>query len=339
MRAILHSFFLAMALILLVHVQAQDVHFSQPLANPLFLNSAMGGNYYGDWRAGASVREQWRSIEKPYQSYSAFYDRKVHYYSKEINAGLLFIHDQSGNAKLTSEKIYLNLAYPIRKGRSLISAGIQPGIVIRSYTDDLTFPEQYDHSIGKFNRELPNNESYNYGNTQRFYFDLNMGMMWTLYLPKIRPRVGFALLHLNQPRASFNNQDDQLGIRQNIHADVRIKMKNDLYLQPAYYFNGQKKANQMLMGMDVGKRFKKNDFPVREVFAGLYFRDGYQRNTDAFTPKIGLQYEQWRFGMSYDITLSELESANANRGAFELSIIYIAPNTSPKHTAIPCERF
>ena len=173
-------------------LRAQDVHLSQFEASPLFLNPALGGQYHGDWQIGNSLREQWRSIDKPYQSFVFFYDRHFNYYSKEINGGIIFVHDQSGNAKLTSEKIYLSLAYPIKQGRSTISVGIQPGIVMRFYNDYVTFPSQYDHSIGYFNPDLSNQESDNYGTTATTFFDINAGIYWKLNLPKVKPSLGIS---------------------------------------------------------------------------------------------------------------------------------------------------
>ncbi len=317
----------------------QNIHLSQIEASPLFLNPALGGQFHGDWQAGATVREQWRSIGRPYQSFLGFYDQRIHIHSKQFNAGALFIHDRSGNANLTSEKVFLSLAYPLTQGRSTISVGIQPGIVMRFYNDYLTFPEQYDHSTGTFNRDLSNNETGIYGNTNRTFFDLNAGVYWRLKLPKIRPSVGLAFFHLNQADESFNQIGEKLSIRQNIHADVKILLDDGFYLRPAYYFSGQKKANEMLMGTDFGIYINKENNSIREVFAGMYFRNGYLRNTDSYIAMAGLQYSNWRFGFSYDVNISELDAASNNRGAFELSVIYRAPSTEPKHTAIPCDRY
>ena len=319
--------------------RAQDVHLSQFEASPLFLNPALGGQYHGDWRVGNSVREQWRSIETPYQSYVLFFDRHFYYYSKQINGGAVYVHDRSGDSKLTAEKIYFSMSYPLTEGKSQLSAGIQPGIVMKSYNDNLTFPGQYDHSIGYFNPDLPNQETSNYGNTRKAYFDVNAGLYWRLNLPKIKPSVGISLLHINQPDESFNDNGSKMPIRENIHANAFIWMKNKFYLKPAFSFSSQNKANQLVMGSDFGKVFKGKGKTIKELFAGLYIRNGYNRNNDAIIPVVGIQYLNWRIGMNYDVNTSDLKEASNNRGAFELSVIYTAPSTSPNHTAIPCDRY
>jgi type IX secretion system PorP/SprF family membrane protein len=318
---------------------AQDVHLSQFEASPLFLNASLGGEFNGDWRIGNSVREQWRSIEKPYQSFVFFFDKHLYYYSKVINAGLIVVHDKSGNANLTGEKVYVNLSYPIGQGKSKVVFGLQPGIVMKYYKDDLTFPEQYDHSIGYFNQSKPNNEGAKYGNTRTTYFDLNAGIYWKMSLPKIKPSVGISILHINQADESFNKNASKIPIRENIHGNVLITLKNKFYLRPSFLSSIQNKANQLVIGSNVGKKFPGKGHAIKELFAGLYARNGYNRNNDAIIPLVGMQYLNWRIGMSYDVNVSDLSAASSAKGAIEFSIIYMAPSTAPEHTAIPCERY
>lgn len=324
---------------IILGVVAQDVHFSQFESAPNFLNPALGGQYYGDWQAGTTLREQWRSIDRPYQSFEAFLDRKINYYSQQVNVGMVVIHDKSGNAQLTSDKVYLSLAYPFKTGRSTVSVGIQPGMVIRYYSDNLTYPTQFDNSTGYFNSGLNNYENSNYGNTNKTYFDMNVGVLWKLNLPKIKPMIGISLMHINRPDDSFNNAVKEQKIRQTIHANAKISGKKDIYVKPAIYFSQLNKAQLFLVGGEAGRYFKGSDKPINEVFAGIYARTGINRNTDAISPVIGFQYMQWRFGMSYDINISDLSKASDKRGAFELSLIYRAANSVPKHTAIPCDRY
>ena len=95
----------------------------------------------------------------------------------------------------------------------------------------------------------------------------------------------------------------------------------------------------LLIGSDIGKKFPKKSAVIKEVFAGVYVRNGYTRNTDAIIPVFGFQYQRWRIGWSYDVNVSNLKVATESKGAFELSIIYTAASSIPKHTSIPCERY
>ncbi|MEQ8324605.1 MAG: PorP/SprF family type IX secretion system membrane protein [Vicingaceae bacterium] len=331
--------FILVALLSPVVIKAQDIHFSQFSTPSSFLNPALTGNFYGDWRAGIMHRDQWRSIADPYVTTMGFFDRKFYLYSKRINAGIIMAQDRSGRAGLTHSKIYLNLSYHIENGRSTLMFGIQPGLVFKYFdASNLTFPEQWDQSAGYFNGQLNNFEN-GFNNRSINYFDLGAGVNWTLDLPGIQPSVGFALFHLNQANESFNGAVSRLKTRQVIHANARVKVSRKRYFLPEMSMNGQNRANSFMAGFIYGKAYSGQSVIIREAFFGLYARTGYERNADAIIPMIGIIHGHWRTALSYDINISNLNLATESKGAFELSLVYTAPNTIPKHAAIPCERF
>ncbi|MEX0635246.1 MAG: type IX secretion system membrane protein PorP/SprF, partial [Ferruginibacter sp.] len=61
------------------------------------------------------------------------------------------------------------------------------------------------------------------------------------------------------------------------------------------------------------------------------------RINDALIPYIGLEFNGLRIGASYDVNISSLKAATANRGGSEVSIIYIKRPADSK--GIPCPRF
>ena len=318
---------------------AQDVHFSQFETSSLFMNPALTGDYHGDWRIGTIYRNQWRSVADPFESNLFYFDRHFYLYSKQINIGVVGIHDVSGVAKLTNDKVYLSISHTVQNGRSAINIGIQPGLAIKYFdVQNLTFPSQYDNSIGHFNNELDNFER-GFDNTSVSYLDIGAGLSWSMNLPKIRPSVGFAIFHLNQPNESFNSQESKLSIRQVIHGNVLFRLKENRYLKPSFVLNAQNKANSILIGADVGKKYNNRSNKIKELFGGIYLRSGFSRNYDAIIPMAGFQYKNVRIGMSYDVNISSLNIASESRGAFELSLIYTALSTVPKHSTIPCERY
>jgi hypothetical protein len=56
------------------------------------------------------------------------------------------------------------------------------------------------------------------------------------------------------------------------------------------------------------------------VFAGIH-----GRFRDAAWIEMGVEYNEWRVGMSYDLNTSALRPASTGRGGFEFSIVYIVP--------------
>jgi hypothetical protein len=86
-------------------------------------------------------------------------------------------------------------------------------------------------------------------------------------------------------------------------------------LSPSFLFNSITKMNEGAVQALLGYHFNP-DLTLR-------FGPGY-RLGDAAAVIVGLDYKQFRVGASYDITVSELSSANKNQGGFEIGVWYIA---------------
>lgn len=332
------SFVLGLLILPASQVWAQDIHFSQYSASPLTLNPAMTGDFDGEWRLANSYRDQWRSIARPMTTNAFSFEKQFYLHTEQISGGLLVVNDQSGDAQLTVNALYLSAAYHRKLGRSTMSIGFQPGYVMKFYkTDDLTFPEQYDHSIGYFNGSLESGES-NY-RQQLGHFDLNFGLSWKMDLPRITPRAGVALFHLLDPKESFFRGEQRQGIRQSIFADITIQLDEHLFLRPAVQYSRHSIANSAVPGSDIGYQFKQEREGVNLVYGGVYYRSGFTRNEDAIIPVVGFGIQRWNIGMSYDVNISGLEVATENRGGFEISIRYTSFSTALSKTTIPCERY
>jgi len=50
-----------------------------------------------------------------------------------------------------------------------------------------------------------------------------------------------------------------------------------------------------------------------------------------------VELNHWTVGLSYDITLSSLTLANNSRGAFEISVMYVHPET--RRSRVICPNF
>jgi type IX secretion system PorP/SprF family membrane protein len=319
---------------------AQDIHFSQFYASPLSLNPAHTGCYNGDWRFMNNYRNQWRSLHVPFRTISAGFDRQFHLYNENFSAGIFILNDQSGNASLKLNKIYLSVAYHKKIQSHTLHFGIQGGYALRDFSyEKLAFPEQWDMTMGKFNNQLPNNEIIL--DPKSGCFDLNAGVIWSKKFKGIEPQVGFAVFHINQPQESFLGNSNSLPMRQVAHTDIFIPLGKKFFVVPKALYMSHKKANDMLFGTNFGyylpERFQY--IKLKSVFTGFYFRDGYKRNSDAAIAIIGVNFFHLDLGFSYDFNISELRQATHSRGAFEISLIYTALSTIPTKITIPCDRF
>lgn len=318
---------------------SQDIHFSQYYATPLTLNPALTGHYLGDWRAMGIYRSQWRSISIPYVTQGLGFDKQLYIYKEHLSWGLSYINDQSGNISLVSHQIYGSFAYHKKlPDFHILHMGIQAGYVIKSYNlGNQTFPEQWDFLTGGFNSAFPTNEPNSFD--QPSYFDLNAGFSWSRKYTKAEPLIGASFFHLTQPKISYTGSDNQLPLRLVFHGEVKIDLSKKFALTPRAYFTNMRNVNSLATGLNATYFMPANALKFNSVWFGTYLRNGYNRNMDAVYCVVGLNYNNFDIGFSYDINISKLKVASNNRGAFELSVIYTAPSTRLDKTYIPCDRY
>ena len=85
----------------------------------------------------------------------------------------------------------------------------------------------------------------------------------------------------------------------------------------------QNKAKQVNFGTGVEYHF--ND--TKKTIASI---GGWYRVNDAPIISASIEYSGIRMGVSYDVNTSALQPASSNRGAFEISLIYIGKIESLK---------
>ena len=91
-----------------------------------------------------------------------------------------------------------------------------------------------------------------------------------------------------------------------------------------------------MYGLNVGYRLPTIDM-INYIYAGPQFRHSLE-NFDAFIMTVGVNLPKWNIGIARDMTGSSLRKGTKMHGAWEVSVIYIAPETLLKKKTIPCER-
>ncbi len=317
---------------------AQDTHYSMYDMSPMVLNAAETGVHDGDWRAGIHFRQQWKAIAQPYRTVSAGYDQNIYALPGNFSAGLFFLTDRSGVIDLTHNRTYLSLGYKIIRTSWTFSLGVQAGYVLKSYNlSGTTFPEQYNDNIGSFDPGMPLSER-NLGN-QTGYFDLNLGAVAQRRFDNAELHMGFSVMHVNSPNVSYFDNKEHLPERHTGYARFQQNVGSEMFVRPSLMVSVHQKAQEILVGSDVGMYFAEAGNVVRSAYVGIDMRNGFDRNGDAFIVSAGFTYGDFLFGLAYDINYSTLDRATNNRGAFEMSVIYISPSTAIKRITIPCDRY
>lgn len=317
---------------------AQDIHFSQFYASPLTLNPAQTGWYKGDVRISGNYRSQWKAIDnKPYATIGLGIEKQFHYFSNTYSFGIQAITDETGYVGLVSNKLLLSGAFSKKINGHKLSVGIQAGAVSKS-TNVIrhTFDDQFDlggNSV--FNPKLPTAEV---PGEPILYGLVNAGAMWSNRLTnKIFPEFGVSVFNLNTPKESFYGLDLKevnLPIRYAIYGGGEYSLTKRIIVNPHVLYMSQKKASELLIGGEVEYVLSDDVKP----YIGTSIRYGLSRNFDASSWIGGMQMKNIRVGVSYDVNISTLQQATNNRGAFEISFIYITPSVQSTFIKIPCDR-
>ena len=328
-------------------VKAQDRHFSQFYAAPLYLNPALTGNYDGGFRVGLNYRDQWRgTLDNPFVTSSGFVDLKMGLplspgHKDYAAIGAIFFSDKVSAVDFNTNNISLTGA--IHKSLDInnsqyLSLGFQFGISSRNINyEKLNFGDQFN-GIDGFT-ELTN-EVFPVNN---FAFgDLSAGLHYSVRVKKnYSLYAGAAIHHILQPKISFyseqNGGTSQLNRKYTVYAGTELPVNNAMSINPRVFLMNQGEHLEMTVGTNF--RTLLNDYSGIAVHFGGWLRanrsiDNFF-NPDAFIVLAGIEYNRILFGFSYDVNLGNL-SRNNGRQAFEFSLGYLGEH---EEEGIVCPKF
>jgi len=330
---------LAFTLLQITFVEAQDPHFSQFFSSPLTLNPAFTGKFDGLIRFAADHRDQWPTIPKAYVTTSASVDFGIFKNKLPENdvlgIGFSGLSDQSANSALKLN--YGSVSFSYHKafdedGYNTLGVGFQ-GTYSSMMLDitKLNFEDQLTQNgfTGTTSEVLSN------GSTQN-YFDMNAGLLFSGSTDGINNYyAGAAMYHINQPSVGFIDQMWKLSPRYCMHAGGSFPLGNAFTLNASAIAQIQNNANETVIGAALSNTL--NASANANSPTNIYF-GAWLRLNDAIIPYVGLEFNNLRVGLSYDVNVSQLKAATQSRGGTELSLIYVTKKKE-RVNSIPCPTF
>ncbi len=318
-------------------ISAQDIHFTQIQATPLEINPANTGITHANIRLVNNYRNQWRTIEAPYNTIGVSLDKGLHIRNQNFGVGGLVLRDVSSPYELSVNKFYLSAGYSKFYKNHQFSVGLQPGMVYKHInTTGLTFHSQFDQNSGQFDPSLPSNED----NLQESatYFDLNFGFLWRARIRNFRPSAGFSVFHLTRPVEGLISGIDstRLTVRYNLHGSILIPLPKNFDITPAILYSVVPGSEAFIGGGILGFSLENPLLAIQRIYALGLFRANPARNFDALMIGAGLQSKRLEVAVSYDINLSSIRKVNNFYGAFEVSLIFKSIIYKSKDSAEPC---
>lgn len=320
MKIALAIFLIAVASVVM---KAQSIHFSHFDMSNQQINPALAGAFEGTLRANGIYRDQFRKVlAAPYKTALIQVDAPLFFVGGSekmwLGAGMVLYNDRAGLTNLTTNAVNLSgaLHYALDSDyRNVITLGLQGGIMNRN--NDLAgagihFEDELMPSTGFGNPTSVDRTKYAGSFTHP---ELALGLLWKSRLNnQTYLQLGTSVGHANKPNMSFAQSDVQLERLYILHASLKRKFTEKLWLAPKVFFAQQGEANQFQAQVHAAYALQ----PAFNLTGGIG-----TRATDALQVFAGAEINDLKFGLSYDYTISGLSSDPYSGGAIELAVSYI----------------
>ncbi len=231
--------------------------------------------------------------------------------------GIVVNADNAGNGILNSTAASLMYSYRLQAAKNLfINMAIEGSFYQKSLNwGKLQFADMIDPNLGFVNMTSeaePNRSSVTFPD---FSAGIAFGFKGILH-------GGVAVNHLTEPNMAFYDQNEnKLPMKITGHLGVNINLGSssggisddegaDFYLSPNVLYQQQGPWHQLNAGLYVVRL---------PVVIGAWFRHNFE-NSDAVIALVGIQFQNFKVGYSYDLTLSQLKSSTG--GAHEVSLAW-----------------
>jgi type IX secretion system PorP/SprF family membrane protein len=309
----------------------QDPTFSQFYANPLYLNPALAGT--GDCsRVVFNFRQQWPSFSGGFKTYSVSADG----YVKPLSGGLgIMAYSDDAAGLVNSLKLSGIYAYHLKMSNSVsLNAGIEGSYFQQKLNwDEFVFSDMINYNDGTVNPgssgEVPPDNLT--AATVDFAGGLLLGVREKYF-------IGFAAHHLHQPDLEhYLNGSNPLYLKYTLHAGALFTIiegnrrddKGKLILSPNVLYQQQQESRQLNLGMNM------EYFPLA---LGMWYRHNFD-NPDAVIFLVGIVHKRYKFGYSYDLSLSKLKGNSGGSHEVSLAILLNCDVKRKKPGAIKCPEF
>lgn len=297
---------------------AQDPHFTQFYANPLYLNPAFAGSHRCP-RIIFNYRNQWPNISGTFVSTSFSFDKRVEGISGGL--GFHFLNDRAGQGTMGITRFNAMYAYQLPITREFSMAfGFQAGYGQKKLDwTKLNFGDMIDPKYGFIynTNEVKSKEVVSYpdfsagvlGFSKRFY-------------------AGVAVFHLTQPDEAFIYSSSPLPMKITAHAGAVVPLDGrygESNISPNIIYQQQQDFRELNLGIYITKG---------PIVGGLWYR-----NADAVVALVGFQQDMIKMGYSYDITVSKLGIVTAGSHEISLQLLFKCKGKRPKFRTVSCPSF
>ena len=301
-----------------IKANAQDPIFSQYFLVPETLNPGFSGFEEASY-FGLIHRTQWPSLDLRVDTEYAFFNTWVENLGG-LGASILNQHENNTNYNHLQGNV--NFAYHVKLANEwYFRPAIEVGFGAKSFNfSNLILADQININSGTINSTSSDPYAMN-ANRKVNFVDFSTGFVFDKKNTNNDTEIwlGASIKHLNKPNISFvENGNVPLDIFYSFHANYKFPYYdyNDIllsanYMQQGPYnrfdFGATMQLEKLLLGAMAVTNPAKND--------------GNSHLLTSVNAFVGLEFEQLRFGFSYDLNTTEIGRTD---GVYELSITYLA---------------
>ncbi|MCT4582828.1 MAG: PorP/SprF family type IX secretion system membrane protein [Flavobacteriales bacterium] len=305
-------------------------HFSQMNLMANFLSPSETGREKG-LRSTLAYRNQWRNIGIPFTS--NLFSSSMPILQEKIGVGVFFLQENLGDNIQKSLNAKINLAYHLKSKlptQDILSFGISSGIVQFSNNGGNSIWEEQWNGF-YFDENIFSEDQNRFDKYTKLNLDFSAGMTWgAVYLNKIKTTAGVSIKHLLKPNYYAIYSENQLNRKLTVYGTVEIReqknnsvFSNDKpFLTPDFYYTVQGNSSVFQIGSFISFPIKvKSKYTLNGN--NVNFKVGsHLRVNDAVIINAAFRYNNYYIGLSYDYTLSNLQSGLGITSAFELLLKY-----------------
>jgi type IX secretion system PorP/SprF family membrane protein len=303
---------------LYIKAYAQDPVFTQYFLVPETLNPGFSG-FEDSSYFGLIHRTQWPSLDLRVDTEYAFFNTWV---ENVGGIGFSIINQHENNTNYNHLQGNMNFAYHVKLANDwYFRPALEVGFGMKSFNfSGLVLGDQININSGTINSSSVDIYALN-ANRNIGFVDFTAGFVFD----KKNTRndtdlwLGASIKHLNKPNISFvENGNVPLDIFYSLHANYKFPYfdYNDMSISANYMQQGE------FNRLDIGATIKLEKL----MLGALAVTNPAKNNSNShlltsINAFVGLEFEQLRFGFSYDMNTSGIGRTD---GVYELSITYLS---------------
>jgi type IX secretion system PorP/SprF family membrane protein len=311
-------------LITSVNVFAQTPYSSQNFNATNFLNPASVGFGINN-KFQTFYRNQFSGVSNPYRTIGIGLDigllkTEANEGNNNFGMGIQVVSEQVMNGILQTNAITLSFADRIFLNElktSHLALGISATLITRTIDGErLTFGDQYNSG------RLFNSASMEVVNAFPSKYSTNAGIMYTYSSEKMFLQIGGSVFFIN--RSANTQVDEKLeqtyqSLEQTYQSLAMINFEKIIGEDKTILFHAdyQKRVESeyYYTGAALGLPLYNSKGKMNRMYIGCFYR-----SKEAVIPYVGLLYNKYKFGLSYDIYQSSIPMSSLHPQTFEFTL-------------------